>query len=156
MSARDKFNGVHADYWDCSDPEGLTHEDPISALEEWIDSHLEPGCDTEAIIREMGNITVEAYERDTISDGDIQSVAEQALDAACEYFCENFGDPEGDDHDLNVAQYKPAFEAAVRALYADTKVWRCSVTSTVELTPDEAIEIMRVERPDWFAPGEVG
>ena len=51
-----------------------------------------------------------------------------------------------------LAKHRPAIEAVVRAMVADAKVWQCEVAQSVELSPDETIEILRVERPEWFAP----
>lgn len=157
MSARDKFADIQADYWDCEDAERLTFDDPISALEEWVESHLVPGDDAESEIRGMGDVSVDAYTRNSLNDADITSVAEQAMEVASEHFGDNYGDPDGDpDADgLDSAKHLPVFEAAVRGFYADARVWRCEVIATVVLTPDEVLELMRAERPEWFAPGGV-
>lgn len=154
MGARDKFVGIQADYWDCRDSEQLTHEDPISALEEYVEIHLTPGCDVEKEVRDMGDISVEAYVRGVIDESDVTSAAEFALESACDHFSDNYGDPDGEYDNLDQAKHLPAFEAVVRALYADAKVWRCEVAQTVVVTPDEVLEILRVERPDWFEPSD--
>lgn len=164
MSARDKFNGIDVEFWDCNDSEVLTHTDPISALEAWVESHLNPANSIEGQIREMGRrrenhgfnaaIPVEGYRKKKHGPSDITDAVDRALDAAVEALDdEDFGHPEGDQpmFKLDVlARHRPAFEAAVRALVADAKVWQCEVAHTVELSPDETIEILRVERPEWF------
>lgn len=155
MTARDRFNGIEATFWDCQDSEHLTHEDPIEALESFVDSHLERGRDTAEVIREMGAITCEGYERKTISESAIIEAAELALDTVVEDLDDpdEYGDPDGDRAMFKVdalAKHRPAFVAAVRALIADAFVWQCERTHSVELTPDETIEILREERPDWF------
>lgn len=159
MSALDKFDGIAADFWACNDPDRLTHEDPISALEEWIDSHLSRDCDVEAIIREMGEISVEAYSRVAIRETDIDSALDRAIEAVEQHFDEDsdYHDPDGDHQIFSVdvlAKHRPAFEAAVRALVADAIVWHCESTTVVTLTPDETLEIMRVECPEWFEKEE--
>lgn len=161
MTARDKFNGIEAEFWDCEDPEVLTHLDPISALEACVENHRERDRLTEDVIREMGTISVEAYRKRNHSPGEIAEAAERALDAATEALDdEEHGHPEGDASMFSVdvlAKHLPAFEAVVRALLREGKMWQCEVAQRVELTPDETIEILLVERPEWFGapPPEV-
>lgn len=153
MIARDKLTGIEADFWDCSDAEQLTHTDPISAIEEIVESHLEPACDTAEVIREMGSITCDAYRRSKITDELITELAELAVERTRERLEEDVGDPDGDRAMFTVdvlAKHLAVFEAAVRALVADAVVWQCEVSQSVELSPDETIELLRVERPDWF------
>jgi hypothetical protein len=154
VTARDKFTGIKADFWDCEDSEVLTHLDPISALEAIVGNHRERCTPTAEIIREMGTITVEAYRHKVHSPGEILEAAERALDAATEALDDDdHGHPEGDHPMFScdvLAKHLPAFEAVVRALLTEGRVWQCEVTQCVELTPDETIEILRVERPEWF------
>lgn len=155
MTARDKFNGIEAKFWGCDDPEVLQHTDPISALEEFVENHRERGRSTEEVIREMGAISVSAYSIKLHTASEITAAAERALDVAGEALDdEEHGHPEGEAmFSVDVlAKHLPAFEAAVRALLAEGKIWQCESTSSVELSPDETIEILRVERPDWFEP----
>jgi hypothetical protein len=162
MTARDKFNGIEAKFWDCVDPEVLQYTDPISALEACVENHhrLEPKRPTEEVIREMGTITVSAYSLKLHSPGEILEAAERALDAATEALDdEEHGHPEGDEPMFAIdvlAKHLPAFEAVVRGLLAEARVWKCEITSNVELTPDETIEILIVERPEWFGIGLYG
>lgn len=157
MSTRDKFVGIAADFWDCCEAERLTHEDPISALEECVDNHVWQGCDVEKEVRDMGEISVDAYVHKVISESYIEELAERALEEVCEALNgnEEYAHPEGDHDCLDEAagdKHKAAFVAAVRALVADAKIWCCEVASSVKLTPDEVLELMRVERPEWFEP----
>ena len=155
MTARDKLSGIKADFWDCQDAEVLTFVDPISALEGCVENHLERGRPVEDVIGEMGTIRVSAYRRKTISEELIRDLADTALDQVVEDLDENgeYGDPDG-DHPLFsldvLAQHRGAFESAVRDLCARAKIWQCEVFHTVELAPDETIELLRVERPEWF------
>lgn len=154
MSTRDKFNGIEAKFWDCLDPEVLQYLDPISALEACVENHRRHDCLTEETIREMGTITVSAYTLKLHSPGEILEAAERALDAATEALDdEEHGHPEGDYPMFPVdvlAKHLPAFEAVVRALLAEATVWQCEITRSVELSPDETIELLVVERPEWF------
>jgi hypothetical protein len=154
MSARDRFNGIAAKFWDCTDPEVLEYLDPISALEACVENHREPDRPTEEVIREMGTITVSAYTVCKYTPTEITEAAERALDAATEALDdEEHGHPDGDQPVFAVdvlAKHLPAFEAAIVALIADGKVWQCEVTATVELAPDETLEILLSERPEWF------
>ena len=155
MTARDKFKGIDAHFWDCSDAERLTHLDPISALEAIVESHLEPGRAVDEVIREMGAITCEAFRRALITEEHIADATDRALDRAREALDEDsgLGDPDGDRamFTLDVlAKHRPAFEAAVRALVTDAVVRLVEVTNSVLLSPDETLEILRVERSEWF------
>lgn len=154
MTARDKFNGIEAEFWDCEDPEVLSHLDPISALEACVENHRERDRRTEDVIREMGTIAVAAYRKRNHSPTEITEAAERALDAATEALDdEEHGHPEGDQPMFSVdmlAKHLPAFEAVVRELLREAKLWQCEVAQQVELTPDETIEILRGERPEWF------
>lgn len=154
MTARDKFIGIAAKFWDCMDPEVLQYLDPISALEACVENHRERGRSTEDVIREMGSISVDAYDMRLHTPAELDEAAERALEAAREALDDDeHGHPEGDQPMFTVdalAKHLPAFEAAVRALIADGKIWQCEVTRSVELSPDETIEILRVERPEWF------
>jgi len=155
VTARDKFNGIAAEFWDCSDAERLTHLDPISALEAIVESHLEPGRPTDEVIREMGAITCEGFRRATITEEHIEEATDRAIDRAREALDDDsgLGDPDGDRAMFTVevlAKRRPAFEAAVRALVAEAVVRLVEVTNSVLLSPDETIEILRVERPEWF------
>lgn len=154
MTALARFEGLTVKFWDCCDAEVLEHEDPISALEECVEKHLD-GRPIEDVIREMGAIPVEGYNVKAFAQSDIVDAIDRALDVVVEALEEDHGHPEGDQpmFKLDVlAKHRPAFEAAVRALAADAKIWQCELASTVELTPDETIEILRWQRPDWFEP----
>lgn len=154
MTARDKFNGIKADFWDCMDSEVLTYLDAISAIEACIESHIDRASPVEVQIREMGPISVEAYRKRQHSTSDLDDAVDRAIDEAREALeDEEHADPNGDHPMFTVdalAKHRPAFEQAVRALAADAKVWQCEVAQSVELTPEEVIEIMLSERPEWF------
>lgn len=152
MTARDKFTGIEAEFWDCRDAEHLTHTDPIEAISDLVESHLD-GRPTEEVIREMGAITCEAYRREKITDELIAEAAEIALEQARERLEEEVGDPDGDQAMFTVdtlAKHRVTFETAVRMLAAEARVWQCSVTHSVLLSPDETIELLRADRPEWF------
>lgn len=154
MNARDKFVGIEAAFWDCEGAEVLTFVDPISALELCVENHQERERPTEEIIREMGTITVSAYQHRKHEFSDIEDAIDQALDAATEALDdEEHGDPDGDHamFSLDVlARHRPLFETAVRALVAEARLWQCAVSATVDLSPEETIEILLTERPEWF------
>lgn len=154
-AARDKLNGIKADFWDCEGAEVLTFLDPISALEGCVENHRRHDMLTEETIREMGAITVSAYRRKVITEEMVRDLADIALDAIVEYLEEQgeLGHPEGDHPIFSVqvlAQHRGAFESAVRDLAARAKIWQCEVSHRVELAPDETIELLLVERPEWF------
>lgn len=159
MSAIEKLKAIQGDdYWDCSDDtEQLTHSEPLEAIEYHLDGWLSPNCDTEAVIREKcsDGLTVYAWQRKTVTDADVERVADDCLDAAEEAFGEQLelSDPDGDGSDFNKAdreRARPLFEAAVRSLYEGAQVWACERFAKVELTCDELLELCRSEFPHWF------
>ena len=155
MTAREKFKGIEADFWDSWDAERLSHVDPISALEVWVESQINRASPIEDQIREMGPITLHAYRRATPSLENIEDAIDCALENARESLEDysELGDPAGERAMFKIevlAKHRPAFEAAVRGLLADAVIWRCESAATVELSPAEALEILLVERPEWF------
>ena len=145
-----KFDGLDCRLWACDDPEYLTHTDPVEAIEEIVDSHLYPNCDTVKEIEEMGGVTVEGYNPMTVTDKDIIYASERVFDTLQEYFSEEFGDPEGDGDDLPRAGCLVKINKLVRELLQSRHVWRCEVVHTVELSAEEVITLMKHYRKDWF------
>jgi hypothetical protein len=149
--ARDKLVALGGDYFDCDeDREELTHDDPLSALEDYVDGSLRPNMSPDEIrdaILGFGTVTVHAFAHLVVSEKEIVRAVDGVIDHLDERWSEEYGDPDGDHH-INVD--KERLEAVVRAAYAASPVWRCEESGKVELTADEVLEIMRAERPDWF------
>lgn len=161
MNAREKLLALGGDYYDCDeDREQLSHEDPIEALEGHVDTYLRPQMSAEALrdaILEIGDVTVHAFSRLVVPEREIELAADDIIERLEERWADEYGDPDG-DHKLDVSKEQRAqFEAAVRVAYGAAEVWRCEETSAITLEPDEVLEIMRAERPDWFeAPSAKG
>lgn len=157
MTARDRFNGIDAELWDGKDSDRLIHLDPISALEDLIGSRTNRASPMEDQIRELGPVSIEAYRRAAITPQHIDDAVDAALEEVRQSLEEDaeLGDPEDGRPMFPVdvlAKHRPAFESAVRELTRDASVWACELVTSVELTPEEALEILRVERPEWFEP----
>jgi hypothetical protein len=140
---------------DIDDDDRLTHLDPISSLEAFVDNRRSHDHLTEETIREMGTITIHAYRRRIPSLENIEDAIDCALESARESIEDysELGEPDGSRPMFTIdalAKHRPAFEAAVRGLLADAVIWRCDSAATFELTPAETIEILLVERPEWF------
>lgn len=155
MSALTKFDGIEADYWDCSDaPESLSYDDPVEALEHHLDCWLTPGCDTEAELRSVGGVNVTAYVRAKVAPEESERITDHLFEVIDEWLGENtiLGNPDGGRLLPKSVRDKrrAALRAVVDAICADADVWHCEPTRAVELDSDEVIEIMREHRPDWF------
>lgn len=159
MTARDKFNGIEADYWDCrNDADCLSNTEVAEAVEDYVDGVLSPMRDTEGDIRKSfpAGITIWPWVRKVVTDAMCEDIADSLIERAAEDFSEllELGNPEDGDSDgftqAVCKKHIPAFAAAVKALYADATVWGCERGKGVELTLDELLEYCRAEFPHWF------
>lgn len=149
MTLFDTLYATQAEYWDCNQSERLSYDDPIEALEYYVDCYLSADCDVEAEILKMPAPTLEAYARNVISEEEIRTAAQHAFENVCEGFSEEYGDPDG-DADIDWKKHFPAFEAVVKAAYMDAKVWRCDSVKTFEISNEDLLGLMMSARPDWF------
>ena len=137
-------------YYSTSDQdERLTCE----TLDECIQEHLEYGSFNlkEAVSKV---VTVYAWKRDEI---DVEDETKDRLDNMVERLAEEigdeYGDPEGGE-DIFGAEAEAAFKAAmvpaVRALLETVTVWRCSVIGERTFTPEELMEWVKKNNPEWL------
>ena len=143
-----------AEFYTCRDPDLLTLESPVEAIEEWLDRVRVPGDDIVALIKRLAPIIVSAYDRQQVSDAWIEGTAESLLYHAAESFAEDFSDPAGSHDDgLGDAEFKsalPAMKAAVKQLVEHGDVWACERVATRDFDADQVTAMMREQCPEWF------
>jgi hypothetical protein len=142
-----------ADYYDARESERLQYEAPWDAIEEYLETWMERGCDVEAVIRERGEITVRALDRMTLTPEWIAALAARLLDHAHDGFTEEFGDPDGGDDGLSDkihGRYAPMMIDLLTKFYQHADVWPCVQVAERTYDTDEILAMARAERPDWF------
>lgn len=139
-------------FYACSDPESLTHTDPLEAIEEYLDADLDPRMTVAEVVKciRARPITVRAYEPSTISDKQIACWADNLLDRLAEDFSEEHSDPDGETGDGLPKDAGAILLAAVQNIISRAHVWTCEEVGKVTLSPDEIEAVMREHRPDWF------
>jgi len=141
------------EFFDCSNPESLTHTDPWSAIEEYLDGWLSPKMTVADVLREIRKpITITAYVPGVVDDAEIKNWAESLTETLEERFGEEHGDPDG-QHPLCKDAEAIMLEAVTKIVKA-SRVWSCAESGHVNLTPDQVEELARENRPDWFKEPE--
>ncbi len=144
------------EFYSCTDEEHLTCQCPEEALEQFLDGYLSPECDVAAVIREIGEVTVKAYQPVVLSEESIGALALQLVERARDQWREKCGDPDG-DVDLEpgpLAETEKQISAILTELFATQTPWSCEQCGEVTLTPEQVDGIMRDECPEWFDDGE--
>ncbi len=143
-----------ADYYECREGvEELTHETLEEALESYLDGHMEPNCDAEAVIREVGTVEVTAYARKTVDPADAKRwAAGLADDVNALWRDEEYGNPDDDQGGPGDDEFVREVTAVIERAFERTVVWQCESVAKRELSTEEVLAIMRKECPEWFRP----
>ncbi len=148
----------NAKFYDCRDAEHLSHESPAEAIEAEVDANGEPGCDVAAVISNMGDITVTAYEPEAVTSIWIHHQCDRMVEQLAENFSEDFGDIDGNGDYLSAADraaLATALEPVVREALSKARVWRCRIVGERTYSVEEVLAMMRKHNPDWFDAGLV-
>lgn len=142
-------------FWDCSDPEQLTHDNIEDAVEYYIDGFLSPGCDVEKVLREdLGGLTVNGYTRAEVTDKFLDSQAEHLAEVFWEQIHEDeWGDPNGNHENITPEGrrlLKERLGQVLREVRPYIEPWACEVTTKVVMDEDELVAFCRELRPEWF------
>jgi hypothetical protein len=138
------------DFYSCTDPERLTHEEPWEAIEEYLDGNMTPRmtvAEVEAMILD-GSLTVTAYVPMPITEGEIKRWSESLTEQLEEFFGEEHADPDGEDPLCEKAE--DIMLRAVTKIVKASHNWSCQESGTIELTGEQVLALAREERPDWF------
>lgn len=141
-------------FWDCSDPEELTHDNIEDAVEYFVDGFFEPGCDVEKELRAMGGLTVKGYTRAEVTDKFLDSQAADLADRFYEAIHEpEWGDPNG-NHENITPEGRRLLEEKLRGVLREIRPhiepWACEPTIERHMDEDELVAFCRELRPDWF------
>lgn len=139
-------------FWDCQEPERLSHESVEEALEYYFDSI--PDGPILDVIAQHSPVAVKGYARDAVHPAEASSAAERALERFEEDIADEYGDPDGRVTDLLDAEHRKtllaALTAAFEAALSHVNVWRCSVVERRVLSAAEVEAILRERAPEWF------
>lgn len=140
-----------ADYYSCIDSEEYSHESPEEALEYFLDGQLDPGCDTEAVIRACGPVKVTGFKREAVEPDWTSRLSERLVDQVNEAWSDEYGNPDGPGlpHDAE-AFLATRFKEALDLIIAEQTVWACDECGARTYSVEEIIELMKEHRPDWF------
>lgn len=130
-----KGDFANADFYDCSDPEQLSHSDPSEAIEYALD----------LMDADPETIEVTAYKRIEV---DIPDLAERVLEDAIERLDEMLGDPGGDPFEPTVGMKVAALSFA-QYIAAEYQPWQCEPcgSAIVNVAAWRASEGMPREEP---------
>jgi hypothetical protein len=141
-----------ADYYDCSDPEELSHDTPEEAITYYLDGFATHKMTAEEALKEIRReVTVTCYRRRKVTEAEIEHWASNLLESLGESFSDEHGNP-NDDHpcDPFPEGAEKIMHDAVKAILEKAKVWSCEDVGEVTLTPDQVEQMMREENPHWF------
>ena len=145
----DKIEWPEGDFYACTDPEQLTHEDPWGAIEEYLNGNMTPRmpvAEVEALCLEGATVT--AYVPMPVSDKQIEIWAGSLFESLGEMFGEEHADPDGDSPLCKEAE--AILLEAVTKIVKATPVWSCQESGSIELTGEQVLAMAREECPDWF------
>lgn len=142
-------------FWDCSDPEQLTHDNIEDAVEYFVDNFLSPGCDTEKVLREdLGGLTVKGYTRAEVTDKFLDGMADHLAERFHEQIHEDeWGDPNGTHENITpegMRLLEEKLRVVLREIRPYIQPWACEVTTEVKMDADELVAFCRELRPQWF------
>lgn len=141
-------------YYDCSESDHITHEDPEECLVDYVDGFYWPkGKDLKESIREACPITMVEYMRKKITHHWIEGFAENCIEWFEEQLNEEYGDPSGDHENLHGSDKIKAIEHFVVATKGAAElatVWQLEEVKRSELGYEEVLKIVQKECPHWF------
>ena len=126
----------------------------LEAIEGMLDeSNLQYTEDVEAWLTTQEQFwVIAAYKPDTCTKGQISDWALNATETLREFFGEEYGDEEGDDHlsDDDIAELNRRSQDLVEWYVSRAKVWRCEQLRTFTFDSADVLEMVRQLRPDWL------
>lgn len=137
-----------ADYYDYhQDSEALSHEDPVEALEAFLDDL------TEAEVADLKDVTIYAFKRRVVADKWVGNTADRLAEQASEWWSEEYGDPDG-DFSLDTDGLRAACLSALTAAVSTASVWVCEQVAQKTYSAAEALTLVRPSSPDTHSPTE--
>ncbi len=149
--ASDPFDSC--DYYDTDEStDSLTHDRPNGAIEYHFDELHEKGVSILECIAKRGPVTVYGFDRQVVSDEEIESYARRAAETVAEAFDEEYGDPHDTVHAVNIHDLADALLPAIKEQIGKTTVYSCERVAERVYSPAEVEAVLRAECPQWFEP----
>ena len=142
------YDDTNCDYYDCSEPESLSHETVADAIESFLDGYASLDCDMVALIVEHAPIEVEGYVREVVSETWKEWTVTCLLERLDERYSEGYGNPE--DTEFDTDRDRITLREWLDATLARHPVWACEVVWKREYGAAEVETMMREHRPEWF------
>lgn len=141
-------------YYDCSESDHITHEDPEECLVDYFDGFYWPKeKDIKECIREACPITMVEYMRARIPPDWAEGFADNCVEWFEEQLNEEYGDPSGDHETLSGPDRGIAaehFTVAAKAVVELASVWQLEEVSRFEYDYEQVLKIVKKECPHWF------
>lgn len=136
-----------AKFYDCGDPEELSHE----SAEEAITSHFEVTWESveetqEQQAERICPLTVNAFVPKAMDPAWLDSAVDRMLEGFIENFEEEYGGPDGDCPPWDIETGKAYQTALLRMMTKFTKksvVWQCDQVGEREFSAEECLEIIK-------------
>lgn len=150
IKVADRFDA--AEYFDCRESEEYSHSTPDEALEEYFECFYEKGVPILDLIDKHAPIEMLAFDREKVTKGWIDSLADELLERAREQFAEDYGDHDGDftkstDQDDEI---RGDLCAAINRVVASASVWRCEEVAKRTYSAEMIEAVLREHCPEWF------
>jgi hypothetical protein len=138
------------EFFDCVGDETLSFADSDEAIEDYLDGKLKPDMTSTDVLAALPKVvTVKAFARIRVSDGDRKRLQGEALDRIIESLDEEYGSPE--DESTVTDGMKAAAEAFVATVVSEYTPWACEQVDSWEVEVEPWI---REHRPDWLKEQE--
>lgn len=131
-------------YYGHADDDELT----CDSIEEYVEMLLDDRGTTiaEALDATPWPLLVTAYRRETITELEIERLADDTLDRLLELINEEHGDPDGDGPSPTPA-WRDAMLTAVKTIVATYAVWNCERVTTLAVSREDARAMIEDVKP---------
>jgi hypothetical protein len=133
-----------ATYCAVGDSENLTHDSVTDAIQQHLDDCGELGETLRETIQREAPITVDAYERMTVSEGWITRESERMEEGLVEAWFDEFGNPESFTYAVS-DDVRALLQHAVRKHVESTQVWACEKVASRTFSATEIEEMFAEE-----------
>lgn len=137
----------NASFYDATESESLTHEEPEDALREVVDDMADPGESLESAVARVAPVTVRAFVRRELTDDELRQYAQAAIERISEDLDENVGHPEDPDvHVLPQAVFDDLVKLVTQRLiqrHYELAVYDCVPAGQRTYTAAEMVALLR-------------
>lgn len=145
MSTNPEFDNCK--FFDCGDPEVLSHTDVHGALEDHFERNWETEETLEQQAERLGPVTVNGFMPKIMGKEWLESHAQGFVETFEESFYEEFGGEDPED----APPWKPedrvrierAFLTLLTSATKDATIWQCDESASREFSPEECLKILK-------------